>query len=37
MPYLNLFKMNFEAKHCNYSLRRGKKTDQVQTTGRIGT
>ena len=29
MPYLNLFKMNFEAKHCNYSLRRGKKTDQV--------
>ena len=29
MPYSNLFKMNFEAKHCNYSLKRGKKTGPV--------
>ena len=29
MPYSILLKMNYEARHCNYSLRREKKTDSV--------
>ncbi len=29
MPYSILLKMNYDAKHCNYSLRREKKTDSV--------
>ena len=29
MPYSILLRMNYEAKHCNYSLKRGKKTGPV--------
>ena len=29
MPYSILLRMNYEAKYCNYSLKRGKKTAPV--------